>query len=113
MSVLSFLLAIFESHFNLNVQISSWIVFFIASIFSIKTRNEYRIIELKNGFPLKIDHLILFICAMSIAISFCLMVDIMNYKYTGKFSYFTIGPIIYLLLMFTFASIKMRGYHPN
>ena len=111
---LSYLLVIINPPFLL-IMISSWIVFFIASIFTIKTRNEYRIIKLKNGFPLKIGQLILFICAMSMAISFGLMVDILSYKYTGKFNlnYFTFGWILFAIVSFTFLSIKIRSYHPN
>ena len=114
---LSFLLVIIISPFHLNIIliISSWIVFFIASIFTIKTKNEYRIIKLKNGVPLKIGQLILFICAMSMAISFGLMLDILSYKYTGKFSLnpFTFGWILFLIVSFTIVSIRIRSYHPN
>jgi len=114
---LSFLLVIIISPFRLNIIliISGWIICFIALIFTIKTRNEYRIIKLKNGFPLKIGQLILFICAMSMAISFGLMVDIVSYKYTGKFSLnpFTFGLILFATVSFTFVSIRIRSYHPN
>ena len=111
---LSYLLVIINPPFLL-IMISSWIVFFIASIFTIKTRNEYRIIKLKNGFPLKIGQLILFICAMSMAITFGLVVDILSYKYTGKFNLnpFTFGWILFATVSFTFLSIKIRSYHPN
>ena len=111
---LSYLLVIINPPFLL-IMISSWIVFFIASIFTIKTRNEYRIIKLKNGFPLKIGQLILFICAMSMAITFGLVVDILSYKYTGNFSLnpFTFGWILFATVSFTFLSITIRSYHPN
>jgi len=111
---LSYLLVIINPPFLL-IMISSWIVFFIASIFTIKTRNEYRIIKLKNGFPLKIGQLILFICAMSMAITFGLVVDILSYKYTGNFSLnpFTFGLILFATVSFTFVSIRIRSYHPN
>ena len=111
---LSYLLVIINPPFLL-IMISSWIVFFIASIFTIKTRNEYRIIKLKNGFPLKIGQLILFICAMSMAITFGLVVDIVSYKYTGKFSLnpFTFGWILFAIVSFTIVSIRIRSYHPN
>ena len=114
---LSFLLVIIIFPFRLNIIliISGWIICFIALIFTIKTRNEYRIIKLKNGFPLKIGQLILFICAMSMAISFGLMVDIVSYRYTGKFSlnYFTFGWILFAIVSFTILSIRIRSYHPN
>ncbi len=115
---LSFLLVIIISPIHLNniiIMISGWIVCFIASIFTIKTRNEYRIIKLKNGFPLKIVQLIIFICAMSMAITFGLVVDILSYKYTGKFSlnYWTFGWILFATVSFTIVSIRIRSYHPN
>ena len=113
---LSFLLVIIIFPFRLNIIliISGWIICFIALIFTFKTRNEYRIIKLKNGFPLKIGQLILFICAMSMAISFGLMVDIVSYKYTGNFSLnpFTFGLILFATVSFTI-SITIRSYHPN
>ncbi|MBA7515193.1 hypothetical protein ES705_07232 [subsurface metagenome] len=74
-----------------------WILFCIALIFIIKTKDVYHIIKLKNNFPLKLDHLIVFICAMTIAITGLLLVDINSYKYTGKFTYFT---IVWLVVVF-------------
>ena len=114
---LSFLLVIIIFPFRLHIIliISGLIICFIALIFTFKTRNEYRIIKLKNGFPLKIVQLIIFICAMSMAITFGLVVDILSYKYTGKFSlnYWTFGWILFATVSFTIVSIRIRSYHPN
>ncbi|GAH70703.1 unnamed protein product, partial [marine sediment metagenome] len=65
------LLSIFEISPNLFViiQINGWILFCIALIFIIITKDVYHIIKLKNNFPLKLDHLIIFICAMTITIT--------------------------------------------
>ena len=90
--VLSLILSIFEISPNLFfvIQINGWIIFCIALIFMIITKNVYHIIKLKNNFPLKLDHLIIFICAMTIMVTCLLLVDINSFKYTGKFTYFTI-----------------------
>lgn len=97
--VLSLILSIFEISPNLFViiLINGLILFCIASIFMIITKDVYHIIKLKNKFPLKLDHLIIFICAMTIAITGLLLVDINSYKYTGKFTYFT---IVWLVVVF-------------
>lgn len=113
MSVASFLISIIISPFMLYIQVISGIVFVIALIILGITRNEYRIIKTKSGFSLKIDHLIMFICAMSVTLSFCLWIDINHYTFTGEISYFTIVPIIYLLFMSVFLSIRKVRYHPQ
>ena len=90
--VLSLILSIFIASPNLFfvIQISGWILFCIALILLIITKDVYHIIKLKNNFPLKLEHLIIFICANTIMIAFFLFVDINIYKYTGKFTYLTI-----------------------
>ncbi len=90
--VLSLILSIFIASPNLFfiIQISGWNLFCIALILLIKTKDVYHIIKLKNNFPLKLEHLIIFICANTIIITFFLFVDINIYKYTGKFTYLTI-----------------------
>jgi hypothetical protein len=100
--VSSLILSIFEISPNLFliIQINGWILVCIASIFMIITKDVYHIIKLKNNFPLKLDHLIIFICAMTIMIAFFLFVDINSYKYTGKFTYYT---IVYPLCIIVFA----------
>lgn len=97
--VLSLILSIFIASPNLFliIQINGWIFFCIALIFIIKTKDVYHIIKLKNNFPLKLDHLIIFICAMTITITLLLLVDINSYTYTGKFTYFT---IVWLVVVF-------------
>jgi len=97
--VLSLILSIFEISPNLFfiIQINGWILFCIALIFMIITKDVYHIIKLKNNFPLKLEHLIIFICVMTIAITGLLLVDINSYKYTGKFTYFT---IVWLVVVF-------------
>ncbi|TKJ21653.1 MAG: hypothetical protein CEE42_13660 [Promethearchaeota archaeon Loki_b31] len=105
--VLSMILNLFEISPNLFliIQINGWILFCIASIFMIITKDVYHIIKLKNNFPLKLDHLIIFICAMTIMITGLLLVDINSYKYTGKFTYFT---IVYPLYIIFFAILIKR-----
>ena len=105
--VLSLILSIFEISPNLFfiIQINGWILFCIALIFMIITKDVYHIIKLKNNFPLKLDHLIIFICAMTIMITFFLFVDINSYKYTGKFTYFT---IVYPICLSFFAILIKR-----
>ncbi len=82
------------------ILINGLILICIASIIGIITKDEYHTLTLKNGFPLKLDHLIIFICAMTIMMTFCLSADINIYKYTGKFTYFT---IFFPLIMIFFA----------
>ena len=105
--VLSLILSIFIASPNLFfiIQINGWILFCIALIFIIITKDVYHIIKLKNNFPLKLDHLIIFICAMTIMITFFLFVDINSYKYTGKFTYFT---IVYPICLSFFAILIKR-----
>ena len=105
--VLSLFLSIFEISPNLFfiIQINGWILFCIALMFIIITKDVYHIIKLKNNFPLKLDHLIIFICAMIIMITFLLFVDINSYKYTGKFTFFT---VVYPLYIFFFAIVIKR-----
>ena len=102
--VLSLFLSIFEISPNLFfiIQINGWILFCIALIFMVITKDVYHIIKLKNNFPLKLDHLIIFICAMIIMITFLLFVEINSYKYTGKFTFFT---VVYPLYIFFFAIV--------
>lgn len=93
----------FISSFNISpnlflyLQIFGWIFIAIALIFIFITKEEYHVIILKNNFPLKLDHLIIFICAMAILISFLILVDINSFRYTGKFTYFT---IVWLVAIF-------------
>jgi hypothetical protein len=96
---LSLILLLFEISLNLFliILINGLILYFIALIFMIITKDVYHIIKLKNNFPLKIDHLIVFICAMTITITGLLLVDINSYKYTGKFTYFTIVYPLYIM----------------
>lgn len=85
-----FLSIIILPGFFLLIQISGWVFFGLALIFILLTKGEYHIIKLKSGFPLKLDHLIILVCAMLLAISFLVIVDIKNYIYTGNFTYFSI-----------------------
>jgi len=121
--VLSLILSIFEISPNLFViiQINGWILLCIASIFIIITKDVYHIIKLKNNFPLKLDHLITFICAMTIMITFLLFVDINSYKYTGinsykytgKFTYFTIQWSSIVLFGGIITSYYLKNKKPN
>lgn len=85
-----------------SIQITGWIFLGIAFIFLIITKDEYHTLKLKNGFPLKLDHLIIFICAMLIVITFLIFIDINAYIYTGKSSLFS----IYFLSFFFILSIS-------
>ncbi len=95
-----------------NILISGLILIFIASIIIIITKDEYHTLKLKNGFPLKLDHLIIFICAMTIAETSFLFVDINSYKYTGKFTYLT---IVFPLIIISFAILDdlIKKYFNN
>jgi hypothetical protein len=97
----------------LIIQINGWILVCIASIFIIITKDVYHIIKLKNNFPLKLDHLIIFICAMTIAITFLLLVDINSFKYTGKFTYFTIQWLSIVLFGGIITSYYLKNKKPN
>jgi hypothetical protein len=108
--VVSFLFSVIASPLFLNLQIVGGIVLIIALVILGITRNEYRTVKMKNGFPLKIDHLIIFICAMSIWTSFYFMIDIGHFMFTGEISYFTIFPIAFLSLALVFASIRIAKY---
>jgi len=85
-----FLSIIILPGFFLLIQISGWVFFGLALIFILLTKGEYHIIKLKSGFLLKLDHLIILVCALLLSISFLVFVDINNYIYTGNFTYFTI-----------------------
>ena len=112
--VLSLILSIFIASPNLFfvIQISGWILFCIALILLIITKDVYHIIKLKNNFPLKLEHLIIFICANTIMIAFFLFVDINIYKYTGKFTYLTIW---WFIVFFggVFISYYLKNKKPN
>jgi hypothetical protein len=110
-SVASFLLSITMFPLILNLQIAGGIILAIAFIILGITRNEFRTVKMKNGFPLKIDHLIIFACAMSIWISFFFSIDINHYLFTGELSCFTIVPAAYLILALVFASIRIARYN--
>ena len=113
--VSSLILSIFIISPNLFfiIQINGWIIFCIASILLIKTKDVYHIIKLKNNFPLKLDHLIIFICAMTIAITALLLVDLNSYKYTGKFTYFTIQLSSIVLFGGIITSYYLKNKKPN
>ena len=85
-----FLSIIILPGFFLLIQISGWVFIGFALIFILLTKGEYHIIKLKSGFLLKLDHLIILVCAMLLSISILVFVDIKNYIYTGNFTYFTI-----------------------
>ena len=112
---LSLILLLFEISPNLFlvIQINGWILVCIASIFIVITKDVYHIIKLKNNFPLKLDHLIIFICAMTIAITVLLLVDINSYKYTGKFTYFTIQWSSIVLFGGIITSYYLKNKKPN
>jgi hypothetical protein len=108
--VVSFLFSVIASPLFLNLQIVGGIVLVIAITILARTRNEYRTVKMKSGFPLKIDHLIIFICAMSIWTSFYFMIDIGHFMFTGEISYFTIFPVAFLFLTLAFLSIRIAKY---
>jgi len=112
---LSLILLLFEISPNLFliIQINGWILFCIALILLIITKDVYHIIKLKNNFPLKLDHLIIFICAMIIAITGLLLVDINSYKYTGKFTYLTIQWSSIVLFGGIITSYYLKNKKPN
>jgi hypothetical protein len=110
MIVASFLLSITMFPLILNFQIVGGIVLIIALVILGITRNEYRTVKMISGFPLKIDHLIIFICAMSIWTSFYFMIDIGHFMFTGEISYFTIFPIALLFLTLAFLSVRIAKY---
>ncbi len=90
-----FLSIIILPGFFLLIQISGCVLISLAGIFILLRKDEYHIIKFKSGFLLKLDHLIIFVCAMLLSISFLVFVDINNYIYTGNFTYFTIvWPIV-------------------
>ena len=113
--VLSLILSIFIASPNLFlvIQINGWILVCIASIFMIITKDVYHIIKLKNNFPLKLDHLIIIICAMTTMITVLLLVDINSYKYTGKFTYFTIQWLSIVLFGGIITSYYLKNKKPN
>ena len=112
---LSLILLLFEISPNLFlvIQINGWILVCIASIFIVITKDVYHIIKLKNNFPLKLDHLIIIICAMTTTITVFLLVDINSYKYTGKFTYFTIQWSSIVLFGGIITSYYLKNKKPN
>lgn len=105
-----FLSSLFSSNISpilfISIMIISYVLISTGLLMNLITRNEYHIIGLKNDFPLKLNHLIIIICAMLQALSFTLSIDINNYIYTGKFTYFSIITIALLLLIVTLAISK-------
>jgi len=91
-----FLSIIILPGFFLSIQISGWVFIVLATIFLLLWKGEYNIIKFKSGFVLKLDHLIMLVCAMLLSISFLIFVDINNYIYTGNFTYFTIVWAVFL-----------------
>ncbi len=75
-----------------------WIFYSIALILLIITKNKYHIIKVKNNF-LKLDHIIIFFCTMSIMITFLIVIDINIYIYTGKGAFITIFVLGFFLLI--------------
>jgi hypothetical protein len=110
-SVASFLFSIIISPALLNLQIVSGAVFIIAIIVLSVTKNEYRIFKTKSGFPLKTDHLIIFVCAMLLMAAFFLWININHYIFTGEISYFTLVPACYLILALVFVSVRTNKYN--
>ncbi len=109
--VLSLIITIFEISPNLFfiIQINGWILFCIALIFIIITKDVYHIIKLKNNFPLKLDHLIIFICANTLMITFLLFVDYNSHKYTGIFTYFSLF-YIFIIVSLAIFFIFLKKY---
>jgi hypothetical protein len=70
------------NYFTFSVfQIIGWILFSLSFIPLLLTKDEYRIIVLKNGFPLKIDHLIIAVCGLTTFISLIFLVSINSMIY--------------------------------
>lgn len=112
-SISSFILSMILSSSALGYYILGAIILAVGIVILLTTKNEYHIISLKSGAHLKLDQLIIFVCAMSMAISYCLWIDINHHALTGEFSYFSAGPVLYLVLMSVLVSIRMKRYNGN
>ncbi|MFO7798018.1 MAG: hypothetical protein R6W84_17900 [Promethearchaeia archaeon] len=77
--------------------ISGLVLIFISIILGFITRNEYHTIKLKSGFPLKLDHLIIFICALVFLFSFTVFADILHVRYSGTSPYYTLSWVIIMI----------------
>ncbi|MEJ2296373.1 MAG: hypothetical protein P8Y23_16610 [Candidatus Lokiarchaeota archaeon] len=72
------------------IQIIGWSLVILSIIIGIVIKGEYHTIKLKTGFELKINHIIILICALFLSISLFSFIDILNFTYTGKFTYFAL-----------------------
>ncbi|MEJ2250287.1 MAG: hypothetical protein P8Y70_15055 [Candidatus Lokiarchaeota archaeon] len=100
------------------LQISGWIFFAISIVLGLITRNEYHVIKLKSGFPLKLDHLIILICGSGIFFSSMLFFDILNYIYIGHFTFFSVAWLVIvfggtLIVYYLRQGIKFKNQSKN
>jgi len=67
----------FVSFFTFLIfQIIGWVIFGLSFIPIILTKDEYHVVMLKNGFPLKVDQFIIAISTLSILTSFIVIIGI-------------------------------------
>ena len=92
-----FLFTILTPAVFLYTLISGLSLCFLSLVGGLLTKNEYRVISLKSGFPLKFDHLIIMICALAFLFSFTLFMDILHVRFTGTFPPYTLSWVIILI----------------
>jgi len=73
---------------HISIIILGLALLFSSFIFMVFTKDRYHIVTLNNGFPLKLDHLIVFICVIAISLSFIIniQITILIYDFTISWS---------------------------
>jgi len=87
---------------HISIIILGLTLLFSSFIFMVFTKDQYRIVTLNNGFPLKIDHLIVFICTIAIGLSFVINIQIamLIYDFSISWSVLLFYPIFFGSLIF-------------
>ncbi|MEJ2252278.1 MAG: hypothetical protein P8Y70_16745 [Candidatus Lokiarchaeota archaeon] len=106
-----FLFSILSPVIYFYTLISGFTSILLSIILGLITKNDYRVIKLKSSFALKLDHFVALICALSLSISFLVFFDILNYIYTGNFTYYTViwGAFIFAGAYFLYIIKKRKS----
>jgi len=94
-----FILQIIPTYTFILIQIIGWLLFIIGLIIGAITKDDYHVIILKTGFPLKLDHLVILSCALALSTSSLILLDILNFIYTGELTFFALIWITLILVL--------------
>ncbi|MEJ2250286.1 MAG: hypothetical protein P8Y70_15060 [Candidatus Lokiarchaeota archaeon] len=79
------------------LQVTGWISIIVSIIFGFVNQNKFHVLKLIKRFPLKLDRLIVLVSMSILFISFLSFIDVLNFIYTGKITYFALSWSIFIV----------------